>query len=52
MDETVSLTEKKSLLIDDHIDQLSLLDKYVKINLIRNTSFEGFVHSIDPVSRR
>ncbi|KAJ2946131.1 hypothetical protein O0L34_g5061 [Tuta absoluta] len=29
---------------------LALLDKYVKVQLIKNTSFNGFVHSIDPVT--
>ncbi|XP_037293610.1 uncharacterized protein LOC115440728 [Manduca sexta] len=32
------------------ISQLSLVDKYVQVELIKNCSFEGFVHSVDPIT--
>lgn len=39
-----------SKLIDDPEALLQFVDKHVKVQLIKNSSLTGFVHSIDPVS--
>ncbi|XP_049869262.1 uncharacterized protein LOC126369016 [Pectinophora gossypiella] len=35
---------------DNPVRLFSLLNKYVQVNVIKNTSFDGFVHSIDPIT--
>ncbi|KAI5651955.1 gemin6 protein domain-containing protein [Phthorimaea operculella] len=51
MEEPDEESSKYSSMKEDPEYLLSLLDKYVKVELVKNTSFNGFVHSIDPVTK-
>ncbi|KAG7306737.1 hypothetical protein JYU34_008165 [Plutella xylostella] len=37
--------------LEDPIFQLTLIDKYVTLETIKNGTYSGFVHSIDPISK-
>lgn len=41
-----------SALKENPLYLLSLINKYVKLELIKNVTVHGFVHSIDPIEYR
>lgn len=41
-----------SALKENPLYLLSLINKYVKLELIKNVTIHGFVHSIDPIEYR
>ncbi|CAG5031890.1 unnamed protein product [Parnassius apollo] len=50
MDEIQSASGTSLILKEDPESLLRLVNKYCTINLIRNNSFSGYLHSIDPIS--
>lgn len=51
MESTDTQCETKFPVSVDPVSQLALVDKYVKVELIKNTEFFGFIHSIDPLTQ-
>lgn len=41
-----------STIKDDPKGLLKLVNEYVKVQVIKNCSYVGFIHSIDPVTHR
>lgn len=53
MDEIQAVSTGNYLsLKDDLVSLVQFVNKYCLIHLIKNAKFSGFVHSIDPISKR
>ncbi|CAB3253625.1 unnamed protein product [Arctia plantaginis] len=50
MNNNITQNTNYNLIKEDSELQLALIDKYVKIQIIKNCCHTGFVHSVDPVT--
>lgn len=45
-------TSYYNLIKEDPIAVLEYVDKFVRVQAIKNCFYEGFIHSVDPITHR